>query len=616
MAGNAMGQTNQIDSVRNLIQNTSQDTIRMRLNFQLAQLFLKNGEPDSQLIYAEAALQLSEKVKELSSDQQRIRAGALRIAGIYYRYRGDYSKATGYYIEALKGFEEVNDSNGIASTNNSIGIAYLNMERYQEAFAYFYRAYRIDSMLHRTEKQVADLTNMVNALRQSGNQSDSIKQVALAYSMKALQLAKAGADTALLVSANETAGMVLRDLNRSKEALPYSMEALRLSEKLGQPFLLAEQQYQLAELYNNMQQYDQAVAVCKDAESIMEANNFSNIRDEVYSILMKAYEGNGNFEEAYRYSLKLQAFNDSTYQTEIAEQLKQFESERKDNEIALLKSNNEIATTKLQRNQTAVIGFAVLFILLSVLTWIIQRNRQQKIRNIKKLEALNLQLEQQKEEISSMNTLLQLKALRAQMNPHFIFNCMSSIQECMLTGRLDAANAYLTKLSKLLRMVLLHADDESVSLEKELQMLRLYLDLESLRLKDGFRYEIHVDEEIFPEEVQVPTLILQPFAENAIWHGLLNKPSDRELKITIAASDDTLDCVVEDNGIGREKAHERESGSQKHQSKGMELIGRRLDILRSKSQQAKTGFTITDKKNGSSESAGTRVDIILPLLAS
>ena len=612
----AVGQTPPVDSMKHLLQSTSADSARMRLHFLLAQSYLKNGEKDSQFVHATAALALAGKIKSLSVDQKKIKAGSLRIIGIYYRYEGDYSKAIDYYIQALKDFEEIQDSNGIASTNNSIGIAFLNMERFEEAYQYFTAAYRMDSLLGRSAKQAADLTNMVNALRKKGNLPDSVYEHALVFAARALPLAEQSGDPALIVSTRETMGMILRDLGRYGEALPYSMEALRAAEKLGQPFLLAEQQYQLAELYNNMKQYDQAIAVCKKAEAIMEENNFLNIRDEIYSILMEAYAGSKYFELAYAYSIKLREFADSTYHADIAEQLKKFESERKDNEIALLKSNNEIATTKLQRNQTAVAGFALLLLLLSILTFTIYRNRQEKIKNIKMLEELNRRLEEQKEEISGMNTLLQLKALRAQMNPHFIFNCMSSIQECILTGRLDAANAYLTKLSKLLRMVLLHADDESISLEKELQMLKLYLDLESLRLKDGFRYEIKVDEDIFPEEVQVPTLILQPFAENAIWHGLLSKPDDRELRISIQAKNDVLDCVVEDNGIGRAKAYELKAATKNHQSKGMELIRKRLDILRSKTQQPKTGYTITDIHNGSVEAAGTRVEIILPLLAS
>src|SRR5262249_37728817 len=125
----------------------------------------------------------------------------------------------------------------------------------------------------------------------------------------------------------------------------------------------------------------------------------------------------------------------------------QFDSEKKEKENKLLKAENDITLAKLQRNQTVVIGFAILIALLSILTWLIYRNRQEKIKNITALKQLNEQLQQQKEEISRMNTVLELKALRAQMNPHFIFNCMSSIQECMLTGRLDDANMYLSKLS-------------------------------------------------------------------------------------------------------------------------------------------------------------------------
>ena len=146
-------------------------------------------------------------------------------------------------------------------------------------------------------------------------------------------------------------------------------------------------------------------------------------------------------------------------------------------------------------------------------------NRQVKIRNIKKLEELNTQLREGKEEITRMNTLLEQKALPARMNPHFFFNCMSSVQECIVTGQLDEANDYLTMLSRLLRMVLNHSDEEIVLLETELEMLNLYLQLERARLKGNFEYSISMEDDMMTEELRVPTLILQPFAENAIWHG-------------------------------------------------------------------------------------------------
>jgi len=254
-------------------------------------------------------------------------------------------------------------------------------------------------------------------------------------------------------------------------------------------------------------------------------------------------------------------------------------------------------------------------LMLAILLYFLYRNRQEKIKNIKTLELLNTQLEEQKEAIAHYNILLELKALRAQMNPHFIFNCMSSIQECMLTGRLDEANTYLSKLSRLLRMVLIHSDDENIYLDKELEVLKLYLELESVRLKGGFNYSIDVDEDIPTEELMVPALLLQPFAENAIWHGLLNKEGERKLNITIEMKDETLCCVIKDNGIGRQQSALMNKKHKQHISKGMILIEKRLQILKQQTKEERTSLNITDLFTDLNKPAGTSVEIILPLIA-
>ena len=274
---------------------------------------------------------------------------------------------------------------------------------------------------------------------------------------------------------------------------------------------------------------------------------------------------------------------------------------------------NEIAIAPLQRNRFFLVAAIASLLLLACLLYMIYKNKEGKAKHIKALETLNTQLQQQKDEIIRMNTLLQLKALRAQMNPHFIFNCMSSVQECILLGQVDDANKYLSKLSRLLRMVLLFAEEESISLDKELEMLELYLELESVRLKQNFRFIIQVDESIFSEEVFVPTLILQPFAENAIWHGLMHKENNRLLTIKINAENDWLQCSGVDNGIGRQKAAQMMQFKKHHQSKGLKIIEDRLQIIKQRSGVPETGFRIIDLFSDSGESSGTQVLITLPI---
>ncbi len=186
----------------------------------------------------------------------------------------------------------------------------------------------------------------------------------------------------------------------------------------------------------------------------------------------------------------------------------------------------------------------------------------------------------------------QLTTLRAQMNPHFIFNALNSVQQYILQGNITEANRYLSKFSKLQREVLNHSDQDFISLEKELEVLHLYLELEQLRFDGNFNYVIKVDEAIDDDEIKIPPMIVQPFVENAIWHGLMTKQGERLVHIYFTlSSDDLLVCTVTDNGIGREAASRLKQNSHtQHKSKGLSLVYDRLNILQ---QQYGHTFEVT-----------------------
>jgi two-component sensor histidine kinase len=220
-------------------------------------------------------------------------------------------------------------------------------------------------------------------------------------------------------------------------------------------------------------------------------------------------------------------------------------------------------------------------------------------------------------EVNQELTNQQLTALRAQMNPHFIFNALNSIQKYIVTGSVDEANSYLSKFSRLQRMILSYSDANFITLDKEIEILRLYLELEQLRLTNEFHFTIDVDEEIEPEEIRMPPMILQPFAENAIWHGLIPKQGEKRLAISFAIGDsDTLHCIVEDNGIGRKAAQqikaEKTTDKTVNKSKGMSLVHNRLVLLESKYGKP-FKVRIVDKMNGE-VAQGTRVEIEVPVM--
>ncbi|NIJ53626.1 sensor histidine kinase [Dyadobacter arcticus] len=216
-------------------------------------------------------------------------------------------------------------------------------------------------------------------------------------------------------------------------------------------------------------------------------------------------------------------------------------------------------------------------------------------------------------EISKMLAESQLMALRAQMNPHFVFNCLNSIQACIVTAKYGEASKYLNKFSKLFRMVLNNSDQNMVSIEDETEVLELYLELEQMRFEQSFTYKITVDEDLQDEEIVLPSMLLQPYVENALWHGLMHKKGSRELLINFEkVNDDIFKCIIEDNGIGRKKSFEIKeltSKLKRHKSKGLQISKDRLDLLQRQGQHA--SVTINDKYDSNGAPSGTLVMIEL-----
>jgi len=205
----------------------------------------------------------------------------------------------------------------------------------------------------------------------------------------------------------------------------------------------------------------------------------------------------------------------------------------------------------------------------------------------------------------------EMQSLRLQMNPHFIFNSLNSIRYYILKDDTEKASEYITIFSKLLRMILQNSKQQTVMLTEELKALKLYLDFESQRFENKFSYELKIADNVELESTRIQPLIIQPFVENSIWHGLLHKDGVGHLKIELRKQGDgELVIVVEDDGIGREKAKELSRGKHKHKSLGMQITRDRLKLM----QQIKdmhSGFEIEDLVSPAGEPLGTRVTIKL-----
>jgi ligand-binding sensor domain-containing protein len=209
----------------------------------------------------------------------------------------------------------------------------------------------------------------------------------------------------------------------------------------------------------------------------------------------------------------------------------------------------------------------------------------------------------------------ELKALRSQMNPHFIFNSLNSIQHFIMNNDEDSAAKYLNTFAKLIRTILNNSEKATVSIREEVESLKLYLQLESLRFENQFVYEIILDSALDLDYHEVPTMLIQPFAENAIIHGLLPRKGLGKLEIRIVKEGNFTRCSITDNGIGRKKAMEMKEKSirKTHKSFGMKITQDRLELLNFL-HNSSLSIEVTDLKGEAGKDSGTRVDIYIPLV--
>jgi LytS/YehU family sensor histidine kinase len=245
----------------------------------------------------------------------------------------------------------------------------------------------------------------------------------------------------------------------------------------------------------------------------------------------------------------------------------------------------------------------IIIVLFAVLLAISIKHRGKKIRR----------KETEKRKILQEAADMEMTALQSQMNPHFIFNAINSIQSYILSNDIDQALHYLTLFSRLIRKTLENATKEMIPLIEEMEYIKFYLEIEKMRFDDLFNYELTVSPDASFETTLIPPMIIQPFIENAIKHGIMNKGDNGLLKIEFSVPDErTLRCIIEDNGVGRVKSAEIEERTRRsHTSKGMSLVKNRLSSLNQKYKTDKFRLHIYDLADETGMANGTRVEVEL-----
>jgi two-component system LytT family sensor kinase len=339
----------------------------------------------------------------------------------------------------------------------------------------------------------------------------------------------------------------------------------RINYKIGNAFLLQEK-------------FDEALPYLE--KSVLEANTKGDliVEKDATRKISETYESLGAFEKAKKtFEDYVQLVNELTLQKEQEiSQANRFTKRSQDNQLRIRSleadrvlreariNNNLLAQNLIEQSNTTqrytiyslIFGMSLLIFTIYLLY---RNSKQQKLAN----------------------NLLALKSLRTQMNPHFIFNALNSVNNYIAINDERNANRYLSEFSTLMRTVLENSDEDFIPLSKELELLELYVRLEHMRFQDKFDYEINVDEKLNVSDFQIPPMLLQPYIENAIWHGLRYRELKGQLRISISAkTDEILEIIIEDDGIGRKRSMELKTKNQLRQkSKGMGNIKKRIAIL-------------------------------------
>lgn len=312
---------------------------------------------------------------------------------------------------------------------------------------------------------------------------------------------------------------------------------------------------------------------------------------------IQLFESAGDYKKALLYHKKLLEAKSIQAQDELTRQVigmqANYDDELKRKEITELERENKLQQLKLNRSRVLFIGFgAVLLIsLLLVMLWIKSRRFRSEHKAL----------------------MLEQKLLRTQMNPHFIYNSLYSIQNFIVTEKPDKASIYLSKFSRLVRNILDSSTQEFIPLEKEISTIENYLELQKVRYAGKFEFTIDIADEIDPEIMMIPPMLAQPFIENAIEHGIRHKETPGHINIRFSLKDHTLIFQVEDNGVGRQKAAELETVQEPgHRSMATSLTHERLKSLNRKHSK-KIFLDILDLKNEQGETAGTKVTFGIPV---
>jgi tetratricopeptide (TPR) repeat protein len=637
-----------VDSLKNELQKKKSDSDQVRTILRLARAMM-SIDPDVAMHYADSGMQLARQRQWLTGvglayiNKARIyRSNGDYAAGLQhadtsydifravkwkaavgdalfeiannYERLGNYSKAIENNYKALRIYEEIDLKPSIAGIYNNLGIAYYRLDDYPKAIENYGKALEIDRKLNDKFGIASALDNMASVYKEQGK-IEKVNEL----NLEAIRIFEEIHDEAAMGRIYINRGNFMQQQNYFDSALSYYRKAITIADKLeikstqafgyggiGEIYLKVANDSPSKNSLPDSLKANKPSLLKKANEYFTKAYDLSTRMGEL-SLMMRFAKSlsdtraaSGDYKSALAFYDKAVQHKDSIFNDENKRKVAALETERvaqvKDKEIQILNKDKALQASEIRRQTQirnavlAAVGLAAIFSFFLIRSF----TRRRKITFEKQM----LQTE--------------MKALRAQMNPHFIFNSLHSINKYVMENDKENASEYLAKFAKLMRLVLENSRELEVPLENDLAALELYMQLEALRFGNKFQYSIEIDPNIDKENTLIPPLMLQPFAENAIVHGMKDK-EDGLIKIKIqAAEGNMIKCVVEDNGVGRSSVPVVEETTKKRKSLGLKIMQERLNVI-NQLRKAKAAVHIFDLKDAENKPGGLRIELLLPL---
>ncbi len=540
---------------------------------------------------------------------------SLQLATIYQRLsrannsKGVYDVAIASALSAKLIYDNIGTQNQQLLANSSLITIYRNNGYSKKAIALSKENLKLIKNLpidRNTGRYYFDLGVSYSV----DNQLD----LALVYYKKATELAKRVNFKLGEMFMKQSTAQLYKKMGRYSEAENMFKELLGFFEGKNDKSGIARINYGLATIYSLKSQHQKSIPFYETSLKLnREMNRLEFIKDInqklfiAYNIVQDTAKANRANEE---YNVMKDTLDSRERKALLAEMATKYETEKIEAQSQLNAKEAELSKAESRQNMFYFIGALVLLVLVLAVAFINSKRLKQKQQTAlitQQLKASQKQLALEKQYRDS-----ELKALKAQMNPHFIFNVLNSIQEFIVLNEKEKASEYLATFAELIRNYLNFSNEEFITLHEEVETITNYLELEHLRFGDDLKYSIHIEENLDKNSITLPTMLIQPYIENSLKHGLFNKEGDKRISILLEkTSDNDLFCVVEDNGVGRKaSAEHKASKSDAHKSFASVATKERLELLNQR-YHSNIGVNIVDIET--ENQTGTRVELTIPI---